>query len=474
VDDSYTEHLIPKFSYRTAVNPMHETYLRLASLSVVMALLLPTFAAPFISAYSPGDEAQVFGHTFDEEYWTNSSIFVEGENGNATLTASYVGVEEFSAFLIAFNEIKTNDGDELIVPYQLFGMHYKTPNNTEVFIGAIFAFLMIHNESYGNNDLPDVGNEESWYVVPVTGNGNPWPDVTPSVESINATKEGENHYRFGMRYTNLPARIVAATGVNFLFTLGFPILTILISELEITYDIRIDDDGEVHAETLYTIGQVTRARWLGIFEADPADLINESLKISAVHYLSIWTSNYNVTRSSDGNTIAKPTDTEPMNDNITIRVGDDNERAFDIGFGRSYDLYNESTEPWTHIPGDYTALNALLAARASDFLLIAWQAPLSVFLFAHMAYALSAQLQSTYNNVQAMVNNAGTAFDNSQWWYAVTFPDWNGLRIQQDPVYVAYTSIAQGPTEPPRTLGLILVVGTVAVVIVVVVIWRRR
>ena len=87
-----------------------------------------------------------------------------------------------------------------------------------------------------------------------------------------------------------------------------------------------------------------------------------------------------------------------------------------------------------------------------------------------MAYALSEQLHNTYANVQALVNNAGTAFDNTQWWYGVAFPTWNGLRIEQDPVYTAYTNLAE--TDDGSGLGFLLIVGIAAVVIILAV--RRR
>lgn len=444
----------------------HKT--RFFTLWVVGLLLLPIALMPSVLAWQAGDEIAVFGHTFDEEYWTNSSIFVESGSDNATLTTSYVGVGEFSAFLIAFNEINTAGGDQLVVPYQLFGMHYKTPGNKEVFIGAIFAFLLVHNETYGANNLPDVGNEPAWYVVPVA-NANPWPEVTPTVEPIPATKLGDNHYRFGMRYSNMPARIVAANESEFLNTLIWPVLTVLISEIVIQYDIVVDDTGAVHAETLYTIGQVTAARVLGIFPADPSELIVDTMEISAVHYLSIFTSRYTVTRATDGDTVTPPTSTTPLDDDISIKIGDDDERAFDIGLGRQYALVNESTDPWTTVSPSETALNTLLGARASDFVLIAWQAPLSAWLFAHMAYGLSARARNLYNSPLQLAINAGTAFHNSQWWYAVTFPEWNGLRVEQDPVYVAYTNLA-GDAGGGLFFLLVLGVGVAGVVILV----RRR
>ncbi|NWF97104.1 MAG: hypothetical protein HXY34_13260 [Candidatus Thorarchaeota archaeon] len=440
------------------------------TLWVVIMLVLPFAFLPNVEAWKAGDEAAVFGHTFSEEYWTNNSILVETGGNNASLTASYVSIGEFQAFMVAFNEIY-NQGTRLVLPYQLFGMHYKTPENKEVFIGAIFAFLLAHNESYGANDLPDVGHEAAWYVVPLASGG-PWPDVQTEVEPINATKIAEGHYRFGMRYTNLSCRIVDTTG-GFWLSLLLPIFEVLISELVIQYDIEVGSAGEIHAETLYTIGQVRRAKLLG-FDVDPQDVITDSMRISAVHYLTVFTSKYNVTRSGTGTTVPKPTATMPLSDNITIKVGDNNERAFDIGLGRSYALLNESTTPYSVLSPDETAINCLLEATGGDFLLIAWQLPFSAWVLAHMAYGLSAQLRATYATVNAFANNAATAFGTSDWWYAVTFPEWNGYRVQQDPVYVAYTNVGLLGGSTGGGLGLLVILGLVAVVGLVVITRRKH
>ena len=207
----------------------------------------------------------------------------------------------------------------------------------------------------------------------------------------------------------------------------------------------------------------------------PSEKITNSMKLSAVHYLSIFTSQYRVTRTTTGNTITAPTATEPMDDNITIEVGNQ-ERAFDIGFGREYALVNETTDPWTTVSDDETAINALLGARLSDLLLVAWQLPLSAFVFAHMAYGLSEDVRSEYSSVGDMVQGTlnGTAFVNSDWWYCVTFPEWNGLRVQQDPVYVAYTNLAVLAGDGEDTGGIIGLVLIIAGVVAVIWIIRRR
>ncbi len=451
---------------------MRATKSKVMTLWVVVLIAMPFVLIPNANAWTAGDEAAVFGHTFEEEYWTNDSIRIEGTDGtNSSFTASYVHVGEFSSFLIAFNNANKTDGTKMILPYQLFGMYFKTPANREVFIGAIFAFLLAHNDTYNPTyDLPDVGNEPAWYVVPLASD-NTWPEYIPSVVPIPATKVGDNHYRFGMHYYNLTCRVVDAnTPGGFWASLILPILNVVISELTIQYDITIDETGQVHAETLYTLGQVLKLKLWGV-ELPPTDVIGDLFEVSAVHYLSIFTSQYTVTRATSGNTIDPPTSTELLDEDISIKVGA-NERAFDIGLGRQYSLINETTDPWTTVSNDENALNCLLGARLSDLFLVAWQAPLSAWLFAHMAYGLSEKLRSDYSTVGDMVSAtvAGTAFHNSDWWYAVTFPEWDGLRIQQDPVYTAYTNLYTEPSDAGGVLVIILVVGVVAVVWLV----RRR
>ena len=438
------------------------------TLWILFVLVMPFIMLPSASAWEMGDEITVFGHTFSEEYWTNDSIFIEGENGNGSLTTSFVNVGDFQAFLIAFNEFNHTNGQQIVTPYQLFGMHFITPGNQEVFIGAIFAFLLVTNDTYQPDDnLPDVGNEASWYVVPLA-NSTMFPGYHSSVEPIPATKLSDNHYRMGMHYYNLTCRIVDANNpIGFWLSLAFPILEVVISELTIQYDIVIDETGEVHAETLYTIGQVLELKHGGV-DHPPSEYIIDMMEISAVHFLSIFASQYSVVGSTSGNTIASPTDTTPMDEDVTIKVGA-NERAFDIGFGRQYDLINETTQ--TTVDSGLDAINTLLGVRLSDLILILWQAPLSAWIFAHMAYGLSTQMQNSYASVGAMVNNVNTAFTNTNWWYAVTFPTWNGLRVEQDPVYTAYTNLAITPDEGGGVVALLLIVAGIVGVIWLI---RRR
>src|SRR4030042_394970 len=142
----------------------------LVSVAVGMMMLANVSAFP-PAPWNEGGEVAVFGHTFDEEYWTNSSMEVQNAAGdNLTFSASYVNFEGVQAFLLCLNMVENVNGTGT-VPFQLFGMHYRTPENREVFIGAELAFLMVFNDSYngtgpGANGLPDPGHEDLLYVGP--------------------------------------------------------------------------------------------------------------------------------------------------------------------------------------------------------------------------------------------------------------------------------------------------------------------
>ena len=107
---------------------------------------------------------------------------------------------------------------------------------------------------------------------------------------------------------------------------------------------------------------------------------------------------------------------------------------------------------------------------------MAWQLPLSAFVFAHMAYGLSETVRARYSSVADLVQGTlnGTAYVNSDWWFAVSFPEWNGLRVQQDPVYVAYTNMATvtGGGDGGGVVALLLI--AVGVLAVIWLIRRRR
>src|SRR4030067_694923 len=184
-------------------------------LTVIFSLVVGMILIANVSAFPPvtwhdGDEEAIFGHTFDEEYWTNSSIEVQNAAGdNLTFSASYVNYEDVQAFLLCLNMVQNANGTGT-VPFQLFGMHYKTPEGREVFIGAELAFLMVFDDTFngtnpGTNGLPDPGHENISYVVPFGVGAALNGTYVPEAHVHAVQKLGVGHYRFGIQYLNLYA-----------------------------------------------------------------------------------------------------------------------------------------------------------------------------------------------------------------------------------------------------------------------------
>ena len=132
---------------------------------VVLMLLSPSSAKNAFEEWNEGDEVEITGHSFNEEFWTNPSIENRTENSTSSFAVSYINYADVQIFLVTFNNVTNDNGDVGTFPYQLFGVHYYTPEGREVFIGAIFAFLMAYQDN-NSNHLQDPGNEAVYWVVP--------------------------------------------------------------------------------------------------------------------------------------------------------------------------------------------------------------------------------------------------------------------------------------------------------------------
>ena len=457
-------------------------------LTVIFSLVVGMMLIANVSAFPPvtwhdGDEEAIFGHTFDEEYWTNSSIEVQNAAGdNLTFSASYVNYEDVQAFLLCLNMVENQNGTGT-VPFQLFGLHYRTPENREVFIGAELAFLMVFDDTYngtgpGANGLPDPGHEDVLYVVPFGVGKTLGGAYLPEAHVRPVQKLGEGHYRFGIQYLNLYAFVSPNFLASMILRTGW---IAKFSELTVDYEITMDNTtGVVKAETWYTIGQVTElwAILLGIpFPANPRD-IPDTMGICAVHFVTVFTSKYqgpatNATGSSIDSDI-----TAPIDDDIVLKVGDDGERAMRIGTRGSFDLINESSG--AVIKNDQPALNAIVSAHAVDLLLVGWQLAFGAGAMSVFAYALSDYVQSKYDGPmdlaqRSLLPSNEDGFNAYPLWYAVAFPQWDGYKIVHDPAYTAYTNMhLDGEPEPLNVGGLVILLLIIVAIIAVVVLIATR
>jgi hypothetical protein len=450
------------------------------ALVLAIALAATPAAAPPPEDWNEGDEFALTGHRFTEEYWTADIVNTTPDGAEVRFSMSYVDHDDAQAFLLAFRN-HTKNGHVSTLPYQLFGLHFNTrgtgAQNREVFIGAVLAFLMAFNDTWngtapGENGMPDPAHEDVYYVLPfgVTTSFNNTSYV-PTVSPIPAQKLGEGHYRFGMRYENLYAKVISGTNpIALLLSAAFPLYIAKFSELTITYDITYDAIARtIRAETFYTLGQVTRL-WLFGVPVDP-HLLPDNFGVAAVHYLVTFASTYPVTGKTSGHSIDTGIQ-QPVDEPLNLMVGTPPRPALEVGFRGTFDLVDEMSG--AYVRRNDTAYNAIVAARPGDALLVAWQAEFSKSVMATLAYALSDEIQSRYDGPLDLYRNGSADFMAAAMWYAVSFPRWDGYRVEHDPVYTGF--LPPAPTTP--TLGplggVIALVALVAVVAVIAVAATRR
>jgi len=441
----------------------------------MIATTATTTTATAPDEWNPGDEVKETGRSFNEPSWTNTSMIRNGTDPNLTFnfTMSYINYSDVQVFLLALNSFVDSSTNKIsTLPYQLFGMHYTSNYGHEVFIGAVLAFLFAFNDTNGNG-VPDPSspdNEDFLYVLPY-GHATVDSVDAPIVEPIPVEELGPGHYRFGMCYRNLWAKIVVGGDnlVAFLLSLILPIYTARFSELNVTYDIQFNDTtGEVTTQTFYTIGHVEALYFLGAL-VDPVEW-PISVGVGAAHYVTIFTSRYTVETDEIHNVATGIDELEEA----TINV--EGHRAFSIGTRGTYDLINETETPWETVESDKDAYNVLLEARLADLFLVAWQLGFSSDIFCTFAYAMSSYIQANYDSPEDLQDTGASKFQAQDLWYAVSFPEFQGLRVEHDPVYIASTDLAgiiEEEDEEQAAIGGIIVLALILLVAVVLIRKRR-
>ena len=446
--------------------------------SIASCLLLVSSASAFPPVtWHNGDEVAVLGHSFDEEYWTNESIEAKSPAGdNVTFSASYVNYSGVQAFLLALNMVENANGTGL-VPFQMFGMHYKTPEKRDVFISSVLACLMVFNDTYngtgaGSNNLPDPGHEPILYVFPFAA-AKAVNNLTyvPVANVLPVQKLGIGHYSFGIQYLNMYA-FLSGNPATIAFFTGF---VVKFSELTVKYDVTIDNvTGEAKVKTSYTIGQVTEL-WgflLGIpFKLDPRKDIDQNLGLSVVHFVTVFTSKYQGVSGNTSGASFNPNVTKLVNEDLLLKVGDNSERAMKISTHGTFDMINETSG--ATVQSNKTAFGAVVSAKLVDLWLVAWQLGFAGGAMSIFAYGLSDYVQSKYTGPKDLMDRS-LALNNSQgfyakpFWYAVSFPHWEGYKVLNDPTYTAYTSA--GTQEQPPVFNFAIIIALALIIIPVVIV----
>ncbi len=163
---------------------------------------------------------------------------------------------------------------------------------------------------------------------------------------------------------------------------------------------------------------------------------------------------------------------------INIDIGDST--AFEIDFYGTYDVIDEDDNDKV-LEKDAVANSVILNPGLNDIIMVGWQLGFSAGIMSYMAYALSDDVQDSYTSPMDLhdrsldpSNPAG--FGAQTFWYAVTFPGWDGHRVVHDPAYTAFfgddASGQEGETSPGMTFGVLAIAGTITAIMVAV--YRRR
>ena len=405
---------------------------------VAVLMLSPASAGGPMDDWYDGIEKDIFGHSFDEESWSTEVTNVTEKGDTVKFAVSYLNHSNVQMFLVALHSVTNPQNGTGTLPYQMLGIHFITDEGQEVFISALLAFLLAYNDTNANG-IPDPATEKMLHVIPFGADSSLNGTYPPTVTSLGAKKISDTHYQFGMRYQNLYALVTENYLASAVWKTGW---IAKFDELAVTYDIEFDEDtGEVTTETFYEIGEVTElwAFILGIPIPVDVDKIPDTMGLAVAHYVTVFTSKYDVKGSETGNDIATDI-TKPIDENITIETNQ--ERAFDIGFRGDYTLYDRLDQVQKE---SAPAINILLQARPADLLLVLWQLGFSAHVFSFMAYGISDTVQKLYTSPRDLKDKSLNPFNKygfraSALWYVVCFPEWNGYRIEHDPVYTAYAS----------------------------------
>jgi hypothetical protein len=165
--------------------------------------------------------------------------------------------------------------------------------------------------------------------------------------------------------------------------------------------------------------------------------------------------------------------TKRMGEDLSIRVGDDREKAFTIGHRGTFDLVNETSG--AKVKEDQDATAVILHSTGADYLLLAWQASFALEVFATASWAVSESLQSQYASPKALWDLARYTFTAAPLWYGTSFPGWQGYKVVHDPTYTCFADVSHEPAAvEERSPSVGMVAATVALVVPALLIATRR
>ncbi len=444
--------------------------LRIVALVALGTLVLTTFAPRYASAdtvQSSDFQGQSFSKVVDwfdyvRQYAAANGITPPSSSEHAYIYTNYVNVGGFQMLYVGLVNA-THNGNFVTIPLQTFFEHFKTPSGKDAITASSFLSLVAFRENASTifPDSPD-RNDTIYASFSLGANlatfaSHPQPSYVATSQIIPLKSPAPNQWTWGLKYINLNA-VWWKVGVNPLDPLfPFPDWTprglAQYSELTFNYALTLDPSSKTAKLTAsYTIGKVTNL-WMftplvrhwnstGTYDLNGA-LVNSQnvyqflsqsqggfspFKLSIVLANKAILASHTISDKTDSNVSADDSEANVTRTGVTTS-SDDGERVFRADFSTkpTYQLYDSSdANPQTHNVTVRTVHRAGWGGNPVFAVQNAFMGFLPLFV-AHVDPALFQQA------------HAGMAsFAASDYLYTISYPQWGGTRIVNDPDFTAF------------------------------------
>src|SRR6266567_1528315 len=376
---------------------------------------------------------------------------------HAYLYTNYINVGGFQLFYVGLiNATNPTTGNNVTVPLQSFFEHFKTPGGKDAITASSFLSLIAFTENSSTIYPNSPDRNDTIYASFSLGGVSAFGTPVASSRVIPLTSPSPNQWTWGLKYTNLNA-VWWKIGVDPLF----PFWDALVprglaqySELTFTYTLTLDPTSKTATLTSsYTIGRVTNL-WMftpvvrhwnatGTYYLNGSQTPNSQtvyqflsqsqggyspLKLAIVLANKTILASHTTTDTNDANSSVDDSDANVTRQGITTR-SDDGETVFKTDFSTkpTYQLYDSSdANPQTYNTTVRSVRRAGWGGNPVFAVQNAFMGLLPLFV-AHVDYPL-------FQDARAHL----ASFASSDSLYTVSYPQWGGTKIVNDPSFTAF------------------------------------
>ncbi len=382
---------------------------------------------------------------------------------HAYLYTNYINVGGFQLFYVGLiNATNPTTGNNVTVPLQSFFEHFKTPGGKDAITASSFLSLIAFTENSSTIYPNSPDRNDTIYASFSLGGVSAFGTPVASSRVIPLTSPAPNQWTWGLKYTNLNA-VWWKIGVDPLFPFWDNRTARGVAqydELTFNYALTIDPAAKTAQLTAsYTIGKVTSLWTLtpsntsvcrlsvchynstGTYDINGARLPGPAGQVTVYDFLqtggyklSIVLANkailasHTVVDKTDTNTSVDDSDANATRTAVTTS-SDDGERVFKADFSTkpTYQLYNSTDAN----PQPYNVtVRTVRRGGWGGNPVFAFQNAFMGFMPLFVAHVDPALFQAA---------RAGMAsFSVSDYLYTISYPQWGGTRIVNDPDFTAF------------------------------------